>query len=184
MPSNTRRFAVVLMLSATVACGGSDAESTDATCRPHPAEVGAEAHDKGPCLLEEGQRGGTQWALVGFWDKDPREGTRGLGPCVSMEIGGAGAGWCDLPAGRVVGEYASVEVTATTTAAFGPVKRDAVARVRLEFASGDPIEIRVKRLPWDGYAYWYATFDGRVPSALVGVDDDGREVSRESIPAA
>jgi hypothetical protein len=125
--------------------------------------------------------------LITWWGKKAYAGTGGDGPCVSIMVtaqGGpepiTGAGWCDLPEKRLIGDWASVGLGPTSNVAWGPVTTGSVAQVRIEFIEGEPVVVAPKPTPWVGFDYWFVTYD-RKPAALVALDGRGAEVAREDV---
>ena len=188
-----------VLVGASVTCmliaACSNGETTNAAPRidctqpPGPPINYADPEfDEGPCLLQRAPNPDESWELVAGWKRVPSEGSSGDGPCIDIKIvtpdgTGSGAGWCDLPEARIIGEFHSREVGPDTNAAWGPVVAGRVDRVRVEFAGTVPYIVRTKPTPWPGFDYWFVTFEKtRQPTAMVALDENDGELARETIP--
>jgi hypothetical protein len=183
--SRARRLGWLCFLALwMIACGDDSVGPAAARieCRAHDEGFGADA-DEGPCVLESGSIEGQTWMLLGSWTARPSAGSAGGGPCIDLQIStGNGAGWCDLPEARVIGEWVSGSLGQATKIAWGPVTPGRVAQVRIEFANGSPVEVVPRPTPWTEFDYWSAMWPGdRTAVAVVALDSAGEEVSREDL---
>ena len=95
---------------------------------------------------------------------------------------GSGAGWCDLPEARLIGEWVDGNLGPSNDVAWGPTAAGRVAEVRIEFANGDPIIVRPKPTPWTEFDFWFAEYArGRSPTALIALDGQGKQLAREDL---
>lgn len=184
---------LAVLMIGIAACGDKNPDSIVARpdCQRFLTVSAIEGLDEGPCVLESSSVFGSSWTLLASWDKDPRAGTPGDGPCVYIEISTdrvdlpgvrGGAGWCDIPEGRLIGEWISRKLSPTMSIAWGPVSAGAIAQVRIDFADGSPVVVEPKPTPWSEFDYWFATFvTDRKPTALVAVNSGGTEIAREDV---
>jgi hypothetical protein len=177
---------VALLFLSFAAC--SDDAGTTAGSRPECQQqprtgFNRQETDEGPCVLESSSGNGQSWTLDASWDREPGEGSSGDGPCIDMQVStGQGAGWCDLPEARLIGEWVSGPLNSMTRIAWGPVSAGRIARVRVDFVQGPHVEVTPKQTPWDEFDYWFVTFaTDRRPVALIALDRQGVEVAREDL---